>query len=145
MLSRKGPITLIESKSCLCKGHPKNHTICLRVLAKHFLNSVHFAVVTTSLGSLCQCPTILFVKTSPISNINLLQLSFMPFSQVLVTIYKRGEISVCPSTSPCEVVEDHKEDSPQSPPGWIDQELSATSLLASLSEPSPSLWPHFGC
>lgn len=59
----------------------------LRVLSKHFLNSTWLGAVTSSLGSLCQCPTILSLKNLfLIPNLNIPCCSFMPFSQVLLPI-----------------------------------------------------------
>ncbi|KAJ7396323.1 rna-directed dna polymerase from mobile element jockey-like [Pitangus sulphuratus] len=40
----------------------KSHTSCLRVSSKCFLNSDSLGAVTTSLGSLFQCPTSLWMK-----------------------------------------------------------------------------------
>jgi len=51
----KGPTRIIESNSLLHTGPPKNQTMCLKVLPKHFLNSGRLGAVTTSLGSLSQC------------------------------------------------------------------------------------------
>ena len=39
-LSWKGPARIIKSNSCPAQAIPRSHTMCLRALAKHFLNSV---------------------------------------------------------------------------------------------------------
>lgn len=46
MLSLKVPIRITMSNSCPCAGHPKNPSMCLRVLSKHLLSSDLFGAVT---------------------------------------------------------------------------------------------------
>lgn len=51
----KGPHKSSPSPG-LAQDIPKNHPMCLRVLPKHFLNSVRIGAVTISQGNLFQLP-----------------------------------------------------------------------------------------
>lgn len=59
-LSWKAPTGISDTSSCPWSGHPKTHTMFLRALSKHFLNSLRLGA--TALGSLFQHPTGLWVK-----------------------------------------------------------------------------------
>lgn len=61
MLSGKGPIRITMPNPWPCTGHPKNYTMCLRAV-QTVLALCQAGAVITSLGSLFQCPTTLWVK-----------------------------------------------------------------------------------
>lgn len=55
------PQRSLSSTPGFAQDHPKNQTICLRVLSKHFLDFSRLGA-TASLGILFQCPNSLLVK-----------------------------------------------------------------------------------
>lgn len=81
---------------------PKDHTLPESIL-QMLLDLCEVSAVTTSPGSLLQCPTTLQVKILfLISNINLLWHIFRSISSYPDTGHHREGIHVCPSSSPPE-------------------------------------------
>lgn len=123
------------SNSQSCAGHHKNPTICLRALARHFLNSDRLDAMTTA-----HCPL-------PVPVLNHL-LGEKPFSDILpqslltqlytislssVTGHDSDEISTCPSASSHEDTEDHNEVFPQFPLHQAEQTKLPLLFLKSLA------------
>lgn len=91
-----------KSSSWLCTEQlQESHAMCLRVLSKQLLKSGGSEAMTTSLRTLFQCLSTLWVKVFLMSNLSLLWCTFMPFPHILSSV-TRKKISARTTSPGCK-------------------------------------------
>lgn len=134
ILSWKGPSRITESSFWLHTRSSKKLAIFLRMLFRCSAQCYDH-----SPGKSFQCHRTLSVKNHSWYPTWLLPVATFYHSLGSYHCHQREEISSCPSASPCEEVVKRDEIYPQFPPGWTNQDISATPNMSSFLDPSPSL------